>query len=111
MGDRVSHPQYASIGVQVDRRIPGRSNVAEIDACAGISGQASRSLIAQSVSAIAIADAMELFLQDDQLRARLLKGAAQAQAEFSMARFFQSITARERRLQAFRRRIATAWTH
>jgi hypothetical protein len=54
---------------------------------------------------------MELFLQDDQLRARLLKGAAQAQAEFSMARFFQSITARERRLQAFRRRIATAWTH
>ena len=50
-------------------------------------------LIAQSVSAAALADAMELFLQDAQLRARLLKGVAQAQAEFSMARFFQLITA------------------
>jgi glycosyltransferase involved in cell wall biosynthesis len=54
-------------------------------------------LISQSVSAGAIADAMELFLQDAQLRARLLKGVAQAQAEFSMARFFQLITAREQR--------------
>jgi hypothetical protein len=40
---------------------------------------------------------MELFLQDAQLRARLLKGVAQAQAEFRMARFFQSITLREQR--------------
>ena len=53
-------------------------------------------LMAQSVSAPAIADAMQLFLQDAQLRARLLKGVAQAQTDFSMARFFQSITARGR---------------
>ena len=50
-------------------------------------------LMAQSVSAPAIADAMQLFLQDAQLRARLLKGVAQAQTDFSMARFFRSITA------------------
>ena len=46
-------------------------------------------LIAQSVSAGAIADAMQPSLQDAQLRARLLRGVAQAQADFSMARFFQ----------------------
>jgi glycosyltransferase involved in cell wall biosynthesis len=54
-------------------------------------------LIAQSISAAAIANAMQVFLQDAELRARLLKGVAQAQAEFSMARFFQSITMREQR--------------
>ena len=53
-------------------------------------------LMAQSVSAPAIADAMQLFLQDAQLRTRLSKGIAQAQTDFSMARFFQSITARGR---------------
>ena len=52
-------------------------------------------LIAQSVSAPAIADAMQLFLQDAHLRDRLLKGVAQAQADFSMTRFFQLITAPE----------------
>ena len=46
-------------------------------------------LMARSVSKrSAIADAMQLFLQDAQLRARLLKGVAQAQTDFSMARFF-----------------------
>ena len=53
--------------------------------------------IAQSVSAAAIADAMELSLQDAQLRARLLRGVVQAQAEFSTARFFQLITTHQPR--------------
>ena len=53
--------------------------------------------IAQSVSAGAIADALELFLQDAQLRARLLRGVAQARADFSMARFFQLITTHQPR--------------
>lgn len=64
----------------------------------GLSGQirdGELGLIAQSVSAPAIADAMQLFLQDAHLRDRLLKGVAQAQADFSMTRFFQSITAPE----------------
>jgi glycosyltransferase involved in cell wall biosynthesis len=54
-------------------------------------------LIAASVSAPAIADAMQLFLQDASLRARLSKGVVQAQADFGMARFFQSVTASARR--------------
>jgi glycosyltransferase involved in cell wall biosynthesis len=54
-------------------------------------------LITRSVSAAAVADAMQLFLQDAELRTRLLNGVAQAQMDFSMARFFQSITAPERR--------------
>ena len=53
--------------------------------------------IAQSVSAAAIADALELFLQDAQLRARLLRGVVQARAEFSTARFFQLITTHQPR--------------
>ncbi len=51
-------------------------------------------LIAQSVSATALADAMQLFLQDAQLRTRLSQGVTLAQADFNMTRFFQLITAR-----------------
>ena len=50
-------------------------------------------LIARSVSAAALADAMELFLTDNELRTRLSDGVAQTQVAFSMARFFQLITA------------------
>ena len=53
--------------------------------------------IAQSVSAAAIADAMQPSLQDAQLRARLLRGVVQARAEFSTARFFQLITTHQPR--------------
>jgi glycosyltransferase involved in cell wall biosynthesis len=49
-------------------------------------------LIAQGVTATALADAMQLFLTDAGLRAQLLEGVAQTQVEFSMARFFQLIT-------------------
>jgi hypothetical protein len=45
------------------------------------------------MSAAALADAMELFLIDAELRTQLLEGVAQTQAEFSTARFFQSVTA------------------
>jgi glycosyltransferase involved in cell wall biosynthesis len=51
-------------------------------------------LISRSVSATAIADAMQLFLQDAELRTRLSEGVAQAQEELSVARFFQRMTAR-----------------
>ena len=54
-------------------------------------------LIARSVSAAALADAMELFLTDGALRWQLSEGVAQAQDEFSMARFLEKIT--ERRSQ------------
>jgi glycosyltransferase involved in cell wall biosynthesis len=50
-------------------------------------------LIARSVSAAALAEAMELFLTDNELRTRLSDGVAQTQVAFSMARFFQLITA------------------
>jgi glycosyltransferase involved in cell wall biosynthesis len=50
-------------------------------------------LIAGSVTAGALADAMQLFLTDAGLRAQLLEGVAQTKVEFSMARFFQLITA------------------
>ncbi len=49
-------------------------------------------LIARSVSAAALADAMQLFVTDGGLRRRLSEGVAQAQVEFSMARFAQMIT-------------------
>ena len=51
-------------------------------------------LIARSVSAAALADAMELFLTDNELRTQLSDGVAQTQVAFSMARFFQLITVR-----------------
>ena len=44
-------------------------------------------LIARSVSAAALADAMELFVTDGALRWQLSEGVAQAQDEFSMAEF------------------------
>lgn len=49
-------------------------------------------LIASSVSAAALADAMQLFVTDAELRGRLSAGVAKAQEEFSMARFFDKIT-------------------
>ena len=50
-------------------------------------------LMARGVTAAALADAMQLFLSDADLRAQLLEGVAQTQVEFSMARYFQLITA------------------
>ncbi len=44
-------------------------------------------LVARSVSAAALADAMEEFMTDAALRRRLSEGVAQVQDEFSMARF------------------------
>jgi len=52
-------------------------------------------LIAHEVSAAAVADAMQRYLVDAQLRARLAIGVAKAQNEFSMARFYELLTARD----------------
>jgi glycosyltransferase involved in cell wall biosynthesis len=51
-------------------------------------------LIARSVSAAALADAMELFATDAALRRRLSEGVVDAQEEFSMARFLERLTER-----------------
>jgi glycosyltransferase involved in cell wall biosynthesis len=50
-------------------------------------------LIAHEVSAVALADAMQLYLTDRQLQARLTTGVAKTQNEFSMARFYELIIA------------------
>jgi len=52
-------------------------------------------LIARDVSATALADAMELFITDADLRRRLSEGVATTQNEFSVAHFFQKITERQ----------------
>lgn len=52
-------------------------------------------LIARDVSASALADAMELFMTDAELRRRLSEGVARTQNEFSVAHFFQKITERQ----------------
>jgi len=51
-------------------------------------------LIARQVSAAALADAMELFLTDAELRRQLSEGVAKVQEEFSMMRFFEKLSGR-----------------
>ena len=51
-------------------------------------------LIANSVSATALADAMEQFGANAELRRKLAEGVAKAQQDYSMARFFEKITDR-----------------
>ena len=49
-------------------------------------------LIARSTSASAVAEAMELFIRDAELRKDLTAGVLRVQHEFSMKRFFEMIT-------------------
>lgn len=49
-------------------------------------------LIASSVSATALTDAMEQFIADAELREKLAEGVAKAQQDYSMIRFFEEIT-------------------
>jgi glycosyltransferase involved in cell wall biosynthesis len=51
-------------------------------------------LIASSVSATALADSMEQFGADAELRSKLAEGVAKAQQDYSMTRFFEEITDR-----------------
>lgn len=51
-------------------------------------------LIAQHVSAAALADAMELFVTDAELRRQLSECVAKVQEEFSMTRFFAMLSER-----------------
>jgi glycosyltransferase involved in cell wall biosynthesis len=53
-------------------------------------------LIARDVSAAALAEAMELFMSDAELRQQLSEGVAKTQKELSVAHFFQRITERQR---------------